>query len=42
MEYKPKYRRIRTQMIQDLYSQRILGAVEEHGFQIRAFHLFSD
>lgn len=37
MEYKPKYRRIRTQYIQDLYSQRILSAVEEHGFKFELF-----
>jgi len=37
MEYKPRYRRIRTQYIQDLYSQRILSAVEEHGFKFELF-----
>ncbi|XP_054159317.1 50S ribosomal protein L20-like [Oppia nitens] len=38
MQYKPKYRRMRTQMLQDLYSQRILGAVEEHGLRYELFH----
>ncbi|CAG2113562.1 unnamed protein product [Medioppia subpectinata] len=37
IQYKPKYRRMRTSMILDLYSQRVLGAVEEHGFKLELF-----
>ena len=37
MEYKPEYRQLRAQHKYDLYSQRLLAAVEEHGFKPEYF-----
>lgn len=37
MEYKMEYRQRRGELLKDLHAQRLLAAVEEHGFKMEYF-----